>query len=275
MKKLAVVMGLVVFLAVVLAAGTLFAQTKQLPDLTIDKIYLTKDCRVAVVVKNLGPGVLPDKVWTVHTPKSAGVYLYKNGTGWGGASIWKFDPAKNLKSPGGMATYVSTLQVVPGAAGIKAVVDLWNVVPEANEGNNSLEVKLTCEAPTGPCCIAGTYAGVHKDTASPTCTTPKTEKFILTITQAAGCGSTITGEVKTIKAGVPTLTHTLTGTVTPAGKCCRLEGKLTEVSASAAAGVKVIPITATLCKKGGKWYSTNGIYSNPTGCSGKFTLQQK
>jgi hypothetical protein len=145
MKRSAMVMGLVMLLAVVLAAGTIFAKTKRLPDLTINKIYLTKDCHVAVVVKNLGPGYVPDEVWTVHTPKSAGVYLYRNGTGWGGASIWKFDPAKNLQKPGGTATYVSKLQV-SGTAAIKGVVDLWNVVTEANEGNNSLEVKLTCKA---------------------------------------------------------------------------------------------------------------------------------
>src|SRR4030042_136683 len=143
MKRLVGVMGLVVFVTVVLAAGTTFAQTKKLPDFKIDKIYLTKDCKVAVVVKNLGPGVVPDTVWTVHTPKSAGVYLYKNGVGWGGASIWLFDSAKNLKAPGGTATYTSNLQV-SGTAGIKAVVDLWNVVTEAQEGNNSLETKFTC-----------------------------------------------------------------------------------------------------------------------------------
>src|SRR4030043_579174 len=107
MKRLVGVMGLIVFLTVVLTAGVLFAQQPagKLPDFTIEKIYLTKDCMVAVVVKNLGPGPVPDEVWTVHKPKSAGVYLYKNGTGWGGASIWKFDPTKNLKNPGGTATY--------------------------------------------------------------------------------------------------------------------------------------------------------------------------
>jgi hypothetical protein len=139
-------MVLVVLVAIVMATGTLFAQQPggKLADLTIEKIYLTKDCRVAVVVKNLGPGPVPDEVWTVHTPKSAGVYLYKNGAGWGGGAIWKFDPAKKLKNPGGTATYISTLKVT-GAAGIKAVVDLWSVVSEANEGNNSLETKLSCK----------------------------------------------------------------------------------------------------------------------------------
>jgi hypothetical protein len=147
MKRLAGVIGLVVVLAIVLVQGALFAQQPggKLPDFTIEKIYLTKDCHVAVVVKNLGPGLVPDDVWTVHKPKSAGVYLYKNGTGWGGGPIWKFDSAKNLKSPGGTETYVSTLKVT-GTAGIKAVVDLWSVVTEANEGNNSLETKLSCKS---------------------------------------------------------------------------------------------------------------------------------
>ena len=43
MKRLVGVMGLVVFVTVVLAAGTTFAQTKKLPDFKIEKIYLTKD----------------------------------------------------------------------------------------------------------------------------------------------------------------------------------------------------------------------------------------
>jgi len=290
MKRSTRVMGLVLCLVVVLTAGVLSAREPmkggaaappgsappgRLPDLTITKIYLVKDCRVAVEVKNLGPGIVPDEVWTVHTPKSAGVYLYRNGTGWGGGSIWKFDPAKNLKSPGGTATYVSKLKV-SGTAAIKAVVDLWNVVPEANENNNKVEKKLTCKLPPeGKCCIAGTYKGEHKDMLSATCSNPKTEKFILAITQA-NCGSTVQGEVKTIKGGVPTLTHTLTGTVTPSGKCCKLEGKLREVPAPATAAGTVIPITASLCKnKLGKWYVTNGVYTDPTGCSGTFTMEQQ
>ena len=152
MKKSKRVVNWGIFVMVLLTAVIIVSQqpvqkcmaATRLPDLTIDKIYLTKDCRVAVVVKNLGPGYVPDDVWTVHTPKSTGVYLYRNGTGWGGDPIWKFDPAKNLQKPGGTATYVSKLKV-SGTAAIKAVVDLGNVVPEANEGNNRLELKLTCE----------------------------------------------------------------------------------------------------------------------------------
>jgi hypothetical protein len=271
MKRLVGVMGLVVFLTVVLAAGTVLAQGKKLPDLTVTKIYLTKDCKVAVVVKNLGPGPVPDSVWTVHTPKSAGVYLYRNGTGWGGASIWLFDPAKNLKAPGGTATYTSNLQV-SGTAGIKAVVDLWNVVAEANEGNNSLATKLTCGIQPGPCCIAATYDGIYKDTPSKTCPHPGSGKFILYIKQQAGCGSTIEGKVVNPANGN---THYLKGTVTPSGICCKIEGVLKGVPGTPTAG-EVITIKGILCKdKLGKWYCTDGVYSNATGCSGKFTLKQK
>lgn len=140
--------ALIILMAAVLATSTIFAQTKRLPDLTVEKIYLTTDCNVAVVVKNLGPGHVPDEVWTVCTPQSAGVYLYKNGAGWGGAGIWKFDPAKNLQKPGGTATYVSKLKI-SGTKTITAVVDLWKVVAEANEGNNKHTARLTCEAQSG------------------------------------------------------------------------------------------------------------------------------
>jgi hypothetical protein len=269
MKRLVGVMGLVVFVTVVLAAGTTFAQTKKLPDFKIEKIYLTKDCKVAVVVKNLGPGVVPDEVWTVHTPKSAGVYLYKNGAGWGGATIWGFDAAKNLKNPGGTATYVSTLKVT-GSAGIKAVVDLWNVVKEAQEGNNSLETKLTCEAQTGPCCTAGSYNGTYADKLSATCKKPGTGKFTLIIKQQANCGSAIEGKVVNTANNN---THYLKGTVTPSGVCCKLEGEMKGVAGTPTAG-DVIKIKAILCKKGDKWYSTDGTYTNPAGCSGTFTLTQ-
>ena len=119
MKRSAIVVGLVIMLTVVLAAGISFAQQpgqrgRKLPDFSIEKIYLTKDCRVAVVVKNLGAG-------------------------WGGDAIWKFEAAKKLENPGGTFTYVSNLRV-SGAAAIKAVIDHGHAVAETNEGNNSREV---------------------------------------------------------------------------------------------------------------------------------------
>ncbi|OGP56387.1 MAG: hypothetical protein A2Y65_07520 [Deltaproteobacteria bacterium RBG_13_52_11] len=286
MKATKKCLGLIVPLAVVLAAGVLFAKppagkvlppvtqqiAKLLADLTIVSIY-NSGCggEVSVVVKNLGPSPLPDTVWTVHTPQSAGVYLYKNGTGWGGASIWKFDTAKKLKNPGGMAIFTSTLKVTK--ATIKAVVDAGNVVKEANEGNNSLEVNLACSS-SGTCCLDGTYDGVMQDTASATCPHPTTEKFILTISNL-GCSHVVNGEVNTIKGGVPTHTYHFSGSGGGfTGTCCVLDGSLLGIAGTDTANQN-IKFKGILCDKDGKWYCSDGVYTNPTGCSGKFTLQQK
>ena len=119
-----------------------------LPDLVVDDIWLNKKCQVVVRVKNIGPGKVPDDVWSVHTPKSAGIYLWKDGNNWGGATIWKFDPAKSLQSPGGTAVYTSNL-TVSGTATITAKVDIWDKVKEKNEGNNKRAEKLTCKTISG------------------------------------------------------------------------------------------------------------------------------
>ena len=134
MKRSTKLIQLAVILTMVLAAVTIFSQqpTKKrrapspagkLPDLVVKDIYLTPNCTVVVSLKNLGPGIVPDEVWTVHKPKSAGVYLYINGQKWGGASIWKFDPGRSLQPSGGTATYTSTLKV-SGTDKITAIVDL-------------------------------------------------------------------------------------------------------------------------------------------------------
>jgi hypothetical protein len=141
---------LVVMLAVFFILSTvLSAQARRLPDLNIVKITLDRNCNLAVVVRNSGPGALPDYVYTKHHPKSAGVYVYINGKGWGGTSIWKFDSARKLQKPGGMATYISRYKV--GApVGVKAVVDLHNDVKEANERNNTrFRKRLSCRDQSG------------------------------------------------------------------------------------------------------------------------------
>jgi hypothetical protein len=129
------------------------------PDLSVQDVWLTPDCRVAVRVRNNGPGQIPDKVWNDHQPKSAGVYLTINGNKWGGASIWLFDPGRALKTPGGTAEYVSNLKVTSPSL-IKAEVDIWNVVAENNESNNWMQRNLACVVPgPGPGGPGGTGYG--------------------------------------------------------------------------------------------------------------------
>jgi len=114
------------------------------PDLVVDDIYLDKDCSVVVKVRNAGPGPLPDEVWTVHKPESSAVYLTLNGKGWGGSTIWLFDPGMNLKKPGGTAVYRSTLKV-KGNAVVSARIDHTKQVAENNEANNVKTEKLFCK----------------------------------------------------------------------------------------------------------------------------------
>jgi|GEM_PF-1756497 len=114
------------------------------PDLVIDDIWLNKNCQVVVRVKNNGPGKIADEVWTVHEPKSAGIYLLKNGQNWGGATIWKFDPSKSLQSPGGTAVYTSNLQI-SGKSVITAKIDIWDKVKEGQENNNKKTETLLCK----------------------------------------------------------------------------------------------------------------------------------
>ena len=114
-----------------------------LPDLAVEDIRLNSDCHVVVKIRNNGPGMVPDNVWSVHTPKSAGIYLTIDGKKWGGATIWGFDTAKALQAPGGTAEYTSNLNV-PAHSSIRAEIDLWNVVAESNKANNVLTKTLSC-----------------------------------------------------------------------------------------------------------------------------------
>jgi len=113
-------------------------------ELRITSIYYDRDCRINVRVRNFGKKPLPNWVWSSHTPKSPGVYLYRNGQGWGGESIWKFDPKKHLRKPGGDAIYRSNLKI-NGKTRITAIVDYWNKIPESNKKNNKKTVLLICK----------------------------------------------------------------------------------------------------------------------------------
>jgi hypothetical protein len=144
--KLLAAMAIVMMLSLSLS---LQAQVTRMPDLSILKITVDRDCNLAVVVRNNGPGMLPDDVYTNHHPKSAGVYVYINGKQWGGESIWKFDPGRKLQKPGGATTCILSYKVGPPIT-VKAVVDLWNDVKEANERNNTLSRrKLSCRPQGG------------------------------------------------------------------------------------------------------------------------------
>ena len=112
-------------------------------DLTVSRIFLTRDCRVAVKIENIGKGSIPASVWTKHTPQSANVYLLRNGKKWGGATIYGFDKRRHLQKPGGKAVYISNLKPRNGES-ITAIVDMTNEIKESNENNNEMTETLNC-----------------------------------------------------------------------------------------------------------------------------------
>lgn len=119
-------------------------QQSNLPDLVIDDIKLDQNCNVMVRVRNAGPGHIADEVWTVYKPESSGVYLTVDGQGWGGETIWKFDPDKHLKAPGGTAIYRSTCRIT-ATAFVQATIDHTKQVNEQNDQNNTRTERLTCQ----------------------------------------------------------------------------------------------------------------------------------
>lgn len=116
---------------------------KPLPDLEVVSVKLDPTCRVVVTVRNNGPGVLPDEVWTTRTPNSSSVYLAIDGKNWGGATLASFDPGRRLRAAGGTAEYTSGYSVTTSAT-VRATVDHTAQVAEVSEGNNAQAAKLVC-----------------------------------------------------------------------------------------------------------------------------------
>lgn len=116
---------------------------KPLPDLEVVSVKLDPACRVVVTVRNNGPGVLPDAVWTTRAPNSSSVYLSIDGKNWGGATLASFDPGRRLRAAGGTAEYASGYSVTTSAT-VRATVDHTAQVAEVSEGNNAQAAKLVC-----------------------------------------------------------------------------------------------------------------------------------
>jgi hypothetical protein len=284
MKRSALMMGLVVFLVVVLAAGVLFAQKPgrkgepvgRLPDLIVRDIELVKDCWIKVTLQNIGAGGVPA---SIYSGNYSAVQMYKGNQPHGGMVLRVFDPNGLLKTPGASVSNVwfygsPGLNLDPGTHAIKVIVDNDHAVTESNENNNSRTERLTCKPPVGKCCIAGTYKGISED--DPKCPVgPESGKFTLILKQT-DCGSPVLGDILDPATGA--VTSRLKGTVTPGpGKCCTIEGKVKGMPGTDDAAC-LHDVEATLCKnKLGKWYATDGTYTDLSGscCSGTFKLQQQ
>ncbi len=123
------------------------ASTKKLdprkPDLVIAKVSLDQNCKVNVVVKNVGQGPVNEMVWLHKKYKDTGLYLKVNGKNWGGITFRGLDKHKKLRHPNGMVTYQSNLKVKSQAT-VTAEIDNKSLIKEANETNNQMTQTLKC-----------------------------------------------------------------------------------------------------------------------------------
>jgi len=112
---------------------------KKKPDLMIEKIYLTSDKRIAVVVKNRGQGILGDQAWD----STEGATLFVEGAGGhqDNVELSKLDPHHKLKKPDGSVTHVTGLKVVK-PTNVSAYIRCPPQIEEVSRENNRKRVTL-------------------------------------------------------------------------------------------------------------------------------------
>jgi hypothetical protein len=242
-----------------------------LPDLSVHKVALTGDCKIAITLRNNGPGRMPDAAWS----SSRAIVDYNiDGGAWGGMTLNGFDHHKRLQPAGGMYTFVSDRKVA-GTSVVKAHADRHGIVAETNERNNGGSYSLTCRmkphAAGESCCVAGDYRGELISKASDTCIGATRKEFVFAIYQD-GCADDITGEM--LFASDADGIYAFTGRITRVVGCCRISGTLVGQAGTPAAGRR-FSITATLCFRDGRYAASNGSFSTTPGCRGKLIMESR
>jgi hypothetical protein len=154
---------------------------------------------------------------------------------------------------------------------------VWGAQTATKPGTVSTKPQpATTAKPLGPCCIAGKYEGVHKDSLPPskTCPKPESGKFVMQIMQDKGCGQKILGIVINPKDGSK---RKFEGKVVQRGICCYIEGIIKKPASPTGAPGEETKFWGTLCKKGDKFVG-DGEYSTSKGtlpgCKGTWEMKQ-
>lgn len=115
-----------------------------LPDLAIDDIYLDDNCQVVVVVKNIGPGSVPQQLWTPKEVPECTLKLFLNEEEYCVRSFYEFDPEERLEPVDGIASFPSDLKITEESV-VTAAIDCLDIVQEQNQDNNTMTKTMTCE----------------------------------------------------------------------------------------------------------------------------------
>lgn len=113
-----------------------------LPDLAVEKIYLNEDKEVVVVVKNKGPGRIPENIWIMDQKPECSLTIFVNDEEEMKVSARKFDPRHDLNPVSGIAAFPSGITLPNEETTVTAVIDCSNIIQEQDEENNTLSVKL-------------------------------------------------------------------------------------------------------------------------------------
>jgi hypothetical protein len=115
-----------------------------LPDLKVEDIYLDENCKVMVLVKNVGPGEVPSQVWSIRDIQECTLKLYLNDKEWCQRSFIDFDPDKALSPVDGEAVFPSELEITEEST-VTVVIDCVDLINEQNEENNTKSKVLNCK----------------------------------------------------------------------------------------------------------------------------------
>jgi len=108
----------------------------ELPDLSVNSITLTPDCRIRVVMENKGGAVSLDDF------ENAAVHIMIGGQS-SSPVLTSFDPEMKLKPAGGVL--VKILSNTPFTTGrVKVGLDTHNAIQESNTNNNIMWISLRC-----------------------------------------------------------------------------------------------------------------------------------
>jgi hypothetical protein len=102
-------------------------------DLGITALQVHGD-HVYVEVQNLGEASLPQELYTRKGKDAATLMLWLDGKSWGGVTLARLDPAKNLLEPGGKAGYTFKVAVADNSEVVSKLT--LPKFEDADAGNN-------------------------------------------------------------------------------------------------------------------------------------------
>jgi len=112
-----------------------------LPDLQINDVYLNEKNEIVVVIENIGPGVIPQQVWTADEQPDCTLRVLVDEEEKCLNKMCDFDPDKALEPISGIAVFPTGI-IISEESVVTAVIDCDEIMMEKGEENNVKTVVL-------------------------------------------------------------------------------------------------------------------------------------